>query len=119
MLKGGGRRSDAKYLLAPWSVISSIACQMVERQGPTELTLQELAGRLAMPEQTLYRWLRRGLLAARRAVVRSHPVWLVTADETEIERLRALRQGRTSRSYPGSTDPVGPQLRLDVARQSG
>jgi DNA invertase Pin-like site-specific DNA recombinase len=89
-------------------------CQMVERQGPTELTLQELAGRLAMPEQTLYRWLRRGLLAARRAVVRSHPVWLVTADETEIERLRALRQGRTSHSYPGSTDPVGPQLRLET-----
>lgn len=84
----------------------------VERQGPTELTRQELASRLGMPEQTLYRWLRRGLLAARRATVGSRPVWLITADEAEIERLRELRRGRPlGRSlprHPEATEPVDP-----------
>ena len=31
-----------------------------ERRSPAEVTLRELAERLAMPEQTVYRWLRRG-----------------------------------------------------------
>jgi excisionase family DNA binding protein len=62
-----------------------------ERRSPAEVTLRELAERLAMPEQTVYRWLRRGELRARRASVGRRPIWLVTADADEIERLRALR----------------------------
>jgi len=62
-----------------------------ERRSPMEVTLRELAERLAMPEQTVYRWLRRGRLRARRASVGRRPIWLVTADADEIERLRALR----------------------------
>jgi DNA invertase Pin-like site-specific DNA recombinase len=69
---------------------------VVERQGPTELTLQELAVRLEMPGQTAYRWLRRGLLRGRRAETeRRQPIWLVTADGAEIERLRQLRQAKS------------------------
>src|SRR4051812_5203783 len=62
-----------------------------ERRSPAEVTLWELAERLAMPEQTVYRWLRRGELRARRALVGRRPIGLVTADADEIERLRALR----------------------------
>ncbi len=62
----------------------------VTRQ-PDELTLHELAQVLAMPEPTLYAWLRKGYLKGRRDTGSSHPLWLIQADATELERLRALR----------------------------
>ncbi len=77
----------------------------VERQAATELTLLELAVRLEMPYASVYRWLRRGLLHARRAATdQGRPIWLITADADELERLRALRPasrpGRPSCSPP-------------------
>ncbi|TWA70390.1 DDE family transposase [Azospirillum brasilense] len=89
-------------------------CLTVERQGPTELTRQELASRLGMPEQTLYRWLRRGLLVARRAAAGSRPVWLITADEAEIDRLRELRRSRPSAKRSEAAPPIDPQLRFET-----
>lgn len=56
-----------------------------------ELTLPELAQRLAVPQPTLYAWLRKGQLKARRDTSRSPPLWLIQADTAEIERLQALR----------------------------
>ncbi len=61
----------------------------VER-APDEWTLQELGHKLAIPYPTLYAWLRKGQLKARQATSLSHPIWLIRADETELERLRAL-----------------------------
>lgn len=80
--------------------------EVVERLGPAELTLQELALRLGMPCQTVYRWLRRGVLTGRRASVGQHTVWLVTADEAEIGRLLDLRCG--SASKPTASHPLLP-----------
>ena len=116
MPKAGDRPSDADPSLPPWSAnccIGSVSparnapWPMVERQGPDELTLRNSPD-ACYARATIYRWLRRGHCPPG-GLVRSHPVWLITADETEIQRLRALRQGRTSHSYPGSTDPVSPQ----------
>ena len=71
--------------------------RVVERQAATELTLLELAVRLAMPYPSVYRWLRRGLLRARRAVTeQGRPIWLVLADADELERLQALRPASPS-----------------------
>jgi hypothetical protein len=82
LLRRRGVRPEARH--AP-----SLA---VERRAATEVTLQELAARLGMPYQTTYRWLRRGVLRARRAeTAERRPIWLVTADADEIERLWALR----------------------------
>jgi predicted site-specific integrase-resolvase len=66
------------------------------------VTLRELAERLAMPQQTVYHWLRRGDLRARRASVGRRPIWLVTADADEIGRLRALRPTDPSGRSSGS-----------------
>ncbi len=68
-----------------------------------EWTLQELAQTLAMPPQTLYLWLRKGQLTARRDTSSSHPLWLIQADSAELERLRALRAAPRSWRQPLST----------------
>jgi DNA invertase Pin-like site-specific DNA recombinase len=82
----------------------------VERQAATELTLLEVAVRLAMPYPSVYRWLRRGLLRARRAVTdQGRPIWLITADADELERLRALRPA----SRPGRPSCLPPLTQSD------
>jgi hypothetical protein len=55
-----------------------------------EWTLPELAYTLAMPEPTLYSWLRKGHLKARRD--QGSGQWLLWADASELQRLRRLRQ---------------------------
>jgi hypothetical protein len=55
-----------------------------------EWTLPELAYTLEMPHPTLYAWLRKGHVKARRDPVFGQ--WLIWADEDELHRLRALRQ---------------------------
>lgn len=68
-------------------------------QGPArtgrpqdEWTLRDLARELNMPEVTLYSWLRKGVLDARRDETDPRSVWLVRADADELERLRARRK---------------------------
>jgi DNA invertase Pin-like site-specific DNA recombinase len=67
----------------------------VERNNPNEWTMPELAACLEMPANTLYHWLRRGLVRARLAKTEGHSVWLIEADESEIARLRALRKAKS------------------------
>jgi DNA invertase Pin-like site-specific DNA recombinase len=63
-----------------------------------EWTLKQLAGKLEMPESTLYVWLHRGKLNARQAKGPARTVWLVYADRKELVRLRQLRT--ESRLWP-------------------
>jgi len=55
-----------------------------------EWTLPELAYTLEIPHPTLYAWLRKGHLQARRDAMSRQ--WLIWANEGELQRLRALRQ---------------------------
>jgi DNA invertase Pin-like site-specific DNA recombinase len=59
---------------------------------PNDWRLADLAKELEMPLVTLYGWLRRGWLAARRV----HGQWVVAADRDERRRLRRIR-----REHPG------------------
>ncbi len=60
---------------------------------PNEFTLCELSQKTMIPEPTLYKYMKKEMLQARRATEVSHGgVWLITADEQEIKRLRALRE---------------------------
>jgi len=60
---------------------------------PNELTLRELSQKTTIPEPTLYSYMKKEMLQARRAKEVSHGgVWLITADEQEIRRLQALRE---------------------------
>ena len=65
----------------------------IERQ-PDEWTLKELAGHLDMPEPTLYSWLRKGVLKTRRTRAATRSIWLVQADQKELDRLRTLRTSK-------------------------
>jgi DNA invertase Pin-like site-specific DNA recombinase len=68
---------------------------MIE-EAQEELTLNELARRLNVPQPTLYSWLRRGLLHGRQVIHADHPLWLIQADEAELARLSALRASAKS-----------------------
>ena len=57
---------------------------------PNEFTLCELSQKTNLPESTLYGYLKKGMLIARRVQV-SRGIWLVTADKEEIKRLEALK----------------------------
>jgi hypothetical protein len=62
--------------------------QIPDTLGQNEWRLEALAIKLGMPTPTLYAWLRRDWLKARRS---EHGRWIVQADMTELERLRQLR----------------------------
>jgi DNA invertase Pin-like site-specific DNA recombinase len=53
--------------------------------------LSTLAAEIGMPMATLFTWLRRGWISARQDT-RPPYRWIITADRTEVQRLRALHQ---------------------------
>ena len=58
-----------------------------------EFTFCELSQKINMPEQTLYRWMQKGELNARKVEnAYKRQIWLITANEQELQRLIALRQ---------------------------
>jgi hypothetical protein len=59
-------------------------------QEADEWTLPELSYTLAMPHMTLYGWLQKGHLQARREP--GSRQWLIWANAGELQRLRVLRQ---------------------------
>lgn len=75
------------------------AAPWLER-GPDEWALPELARRLDMPMVTLFSWLRRGWLKARRVEYAGRPRWLIWADASELERLRAQRHAPRHWAHP-------------------
>jgi hypothetical protein len=85
-------------LLVAQGVRNSRCCDRdtIEDRADDEWTIAELSHCLAIPQPTLYSWLRRGWLRSRRVDHTAHRLWLIHADEAELARLRALRaQPRT------------------------
>jgi len=72
-----------------------------------EWTLQSLAEKLDMPTMTLYTWLQKGRITARKVLVAGkRGVWVIRADATELKRLRALRvAGPTRRPRRRASTP--------------
>jgi Recombinase zinc beta ribbon domain len=78
--------------------------------GPHEWWLHDLARCLAMPEITLYDWIRRGWVRARRQEQPS-PRWVIWADAAELKRLRERRQrplGADARQHWLAAHPLLP-----------
>jgi DNA invertase Pin-like site-specific DNA recombinase len=69
---------------------SSWAARLTHRE-PTELTIGEVAARLAMPANTVHRWVQRGIVTARKVKIMSRSLWLIRADDAELARLRDRR----------------------------
>jgi len=59
--------------------------------GPGQWWLATLAREIAMPVATLFGWLKRGWVTGRQDT-RPPYRWIITADQAEVERLRALHQ---------------------------
>jgi predicted site-specific integrase-resolvase len=59
----------------------------VDRE-PDEWTIPELAEKLAVPESTLYGWVRKGRLNSRAIAETSQPRRLVYADAAAIEAIK-------------------------------
>ena len=58
-----------------------------------EWTRRELSEKTQIPESTLYQWIQKGKLIARRDSTISHKgVWLIKADEADIKSLLELRE---------------------------
>ena len=74
----------------PVAARSSWAARLIHRE-PAELTIGELAAQLAMPANTVHRWVQRGIVTARKVKVMSHSLWLIHADDAELARLRGRR----------------------------
>ena len=61
---------------------------------PDEWTLEELSGKLNIPLTTLYNWIQKGILSARRSDAqpfRGPRRWLIQANEVELDRIRKRR----------------------------
>ena len=87
-------RSMVRGLLPPNHTMSpSAGLEEKLELGANEWTMQALAARLHMPRVTLYCWVKRGWVQAR--WVPTPPpvgVWLIWADDKELERLAARRR---------------------------
>jgi DNA invertase Pin-like site-specific DNA recombinase len=59
--------------------------------GPGQWWLATLAREIGMPAATLFGWLKRGWITGRQDT-RPPYRWIITADQAEVERLRALHQ---------------------------
>ena len=59
--------------------------------GPGQWWLAALAREIGMPAATLFGWLKRGWITGRQDT-RAPYRWIITADQAEVERLRALHQ---------------------------
>jgi len=58
-----------------------------------EYTMKELSQKLNIPTPTLYQWMKKGQLIARRDTQVFHKgIWLIQADKEEMKRLRGLRE---------------------------
>ena len=74
----------------PVAAQSSWTARLTHRE-PAELTIGEVAARLAMPANTVHRWVQRGVVTARKVKVMSQSLWLIHADDAELARLRGRR----------------------------
>jgi Recombinase/Recombinase zinc beta ribbon domain len=79
-----------RSLLVRQGLSSSKAQPRSVAREADEWTLPALASTLAMPHPSLYAWLRKGQLQAR--YDQGAGQWLIRADTSELQRLRALRQ---------------------------
>jgi hypothetical protein len=83
-----------------------------------EWTTDELAELLGMPRVSVYVWLKKGILKARRTRYQTRSVWLLWADETELSRLQALRKHPTC-GPPRKPVSESSGLRLDKHEADG
>ena len=84
------RCRDTVLLGVPVAAQSSWTARLNHRE-PAELTIGEVAARLAMPANTVHRWVQQGVVTARKVKVMSQSLWLIHADDAELARLRGRR----------------------------
>lgn len=72
-----------------------------------EWTFQEISQKTNIPKPTLYAWMRKDMLQVRRAQDVSHGgIWLITADEEELNRLLSLKNSSKLWAHRGRVKRV-------------
>src|SRR3954451_9827083 len=81
----GFTEGSVRALLARMGVVSTSPKRpsAVVARRTDEFTVTEVAARLNLPEGTVYNWLYKGRLPARRVVAAWHTLWLVRLEEVE------------------------------------
>ena len=97
--------------------LQSSASRRRHRPPPTdrasnEWLIEELSERLEIPQPTLFGWIRKGWLAARKSREKAPVRWLIHADAETLEAIRRWR----NRPTPRNTDP-SPDFRKAVPSQ--
>lgn len=77
--------------------------------GPDEWWLATLAREIGMPVATLFGWLQRGWVTGRQDT-RPPRRWIITADQDEVERLRALHHLPTGYHNRRRWTPTSPDI---------
>jgi hypothetical protein len=90
-----------RNLLARQRLCRHRAPQSPGARAAHEWTIPELAQTLAIPQPTLYAWIRQGRLKARQETVSLRRMWLIQADTAECVRLQAWRSTVRPRSSTG------------------
>jgi hypothetical protein len=75
----------------------------LEHREPGELTIGELAGRLAMPANTVHRWIQRGVVTARKVNVLTQSLWLIQPTRSNSSVCAA-----------GATKPLSARMDLET-----
>lgn len=78
-----------------------------------EWLLADLALKLDMPPVTLFSWIRRDWVQARKVTHGGHALWLIRADSAEVERLRARRHAPRRWNRPQRIDDITPPEHQD------
>jgi len=81
----GFTEGSVRALLTRMGVVSTSPKRpsAVAARRPGEFTVTEIASRLNLPEGTVYNWLYKGRLPARRVAAAWHTLWLVRLEEVE------------------------------------
>lgn len=79
--------------------------EQVVRQA-NEWTFRELSQKLSIPEPTLYAWMRKGQLKARRDKDVYNGIWLLYADTKELKRLQDIRNRPRQWIYNSKVEKV-------------
>jgi hypothetical protein len=83
---------------------------------PGEWWFTDLARELRLPQPTLYSWIRRGWVDARRVPTPGLARWVLWADADELQRLRTLRDcPRSWHCRPQAADLTKPKPRPGVS----
>ena len=105
-LQGQGAWTNAKVvrlLNQPEAASLKQVRTPISQGGPKEAdewTTRELAEQLGMARDSLHNWVQKGVVRGRKVTQHGRSIWLLWADESELARLREMRDFPSYGTHP-------------------